>query len=74
MEPNYTNKDEIVKTQETSEGDAIPELVPNQEFGPIVTDNETLPEATDSVVLPGEETPEDDDEPKETIDMNQIAD
>jgi hypothetical protein len=38
-----------------------------------VTDNETLPEETDSVVLPGEQaaTPE---KPKETLNMDQIAD
>ena len=73
MEPDYTNKDDLVQTKETSEGDAIPELKPNEEFGPIVTDNETLPEETDSVVLPGEQaaTPE---KPKETLNMDQIAD
>jgi hypothetical protein len=73
MEPEYTNKDDLVRTKETSEGEAIPELKPNEEFGKAVTDNETLPEETDSVVLPGEQaaTP---DKPKETLDMDQIAD
>jgi hypothetical protein len=73
MEPDYTNKDDLVQTKETNEGDAIPELKPNEEFGPIVTDNETLPEETDSVVLPGEQaaTPE---KSEETLDMNQVAD
>jgi hypothetical protein len=73
MEPEYTNKDDLVRTKETSESEAIPELKPNEEFGKAVTDNETLPEETDSVVLPGEQaaTP---DKPKETLDMDQIAD
>jgi hypothetical protein len=73
MEPEYTNKDDLVRTKETSEGEAIPELKPNEEFGKAVTDNETLPEETDSVVLPGEQaaTPE---KPKETLNMDQIAD
>lgn len=73
MEPEYTDKDDLVRTKETSEGEAIPELKPNEEFGKAVTDNETLPEETDSVVLPGEQaaTP---DKPKETLNMDQIAD
>jgi hypothetical protein len=73
MEPEYTDKDDLVRTKETSEGEAIPELKPNEEFGKAVTDNETLPEETDSVVLPGEQaaTPE---KPKETLNMDQIAD
>lgn len=73
MEPDYTNKDDLVQTKETSEGDAIPELKPNEEFGPIVTDNETLAEATDSVVLPGEQSATT-DKPEETLDMNQVGD
>jgi hypothetical protein len=73
MEPEYTNKDDLVRTKETSEGDVISELPPNEEFGKVVTDNDMLPEETDNVVLPGDNagTPE---KPKETLDMEQIAD
>lgn len=74
MEPDYTNKDEITQTKETSESESIQELTKNDEFGPISTDNEPLPEATDNVFLSSDETPLTPANANDSIDINQIAD
>jgi hypothetical protein len=73
MEPDYTSKDEVAQTKETSESESIQELTPNEEFGVISPDNVTLPEESDSVILPRQEKSTE-AAPKETPDMNQVAD
>lgn len=71
MEPNYTLKDEIQSTKETSQSEAIQELSQNEEFGAFSADNDTPPEESDNGVS-GLEVKED-DEP-EMPNLDQLAD
>ena len=72
MEPNYTLKDEVSATKETSESEQIKETSYQEEFSPTPMDNETLPEDSDNGVTLSEET-ETESEP-EMPSLDQVAD
>ena len=71
MEPDYTLKDEIQATKETSESESIQEMPSQQEFGTSPMDNESLPEDSDNGVTLAEEP--DETEP-EMPSLDQLAD